>query len=137
MLGGMALSCLMFTAGCGSNNDLATVTGKVTLDGKPLEGAQVVFAPTGGGTTSYGRTDANGEYQMMFTDSERGAWLGENVVRISTEDVGTGDSPAKKEVVPGVYNSRSTLKVTVEKKPNVFDFDLKSDAGNVRQMLTE
>jgi hypothetical protein len=131
------LVLLSISLGCGGIDDLASVRGKVTLDGQPLEGAMVVFAPTSAGSTSYGRTDANGEYEMMFSDDDKGAWLGENVVRISTEDVGSGDSPAKKEVVPAVYNQRSTLKATVEKKANTFDFDLKSDAGKVVQTLTE
>jgi hypothetical protein len=123
--------------GCGGNDELASVRGKVTLDGAPLEGAQVVFSPTTAGSTAYGLTDSNGDYEMMFSDDEKGAWLGENVVRITTEDVGTGDSPATKEVVPAVYNIRSTLKASVEKKANTFDFELKSDAGKVIQSITE
>lgn len=89
------------------------------------------------GTTSYGRTSTTGEYEMMFSDTEAGAWLGENAVRITTEDVGTGDSPASKERVPSVYNARTTLKAMVEKKANVFDFELKSSAGKVKQAIVE
>ena len=128
---------ILTLAGCGGNSELASVTGTVTLDGKPLEGAQVVFAPTSSGATAYGRTDAKGRYEMMFSDSEKGAWLGENIVRISTEDVGTGDSAAKKEVVPAVYNLRSNLRASVEKKANTFDFALESNSGKVVQTLKE
>src|SRR6266550_1132156 len=74
-------ACLL---GCGARGDLASVRGKVTLDGQPLPDAFVVFAPTKKGTTSYGRTDAGGNYEMMFTDYQKGAWIGENSVRIST-----------------------------------------------------
>ena len=128
---------LLAVAGCGGNSDLASVTGTVTLDGEPLEGAAVVFAPTSAGATAYGRTDAQGRYEMMFSDDEKGAWLGENIVRISTEDVGSGDSPARPEVVPAIYNQRSTLRANVEKKANTFDFALESDAGRVIQSLKE
>src|SRR6476660_1073784 len=76
--------------GCGSRGDLASVRGKVTLDGQPLPDAFVVYAPTINGTTSYGRTDARGNYEMMFTDYQKGAWIGENSVRISTGDLGSG-----------------------------------------------
>ena len=131
------LALLFVFLGCGSNEDLASVTGKVTLDGQPLPNALVVFAPTSAGTTSYGRTSTTGEYEMMFSDTEAGAWLGENAVRITTEDVGTGDSPASKERVPSVYNARTTLKAMVEKKANVFDFELKSSAGKVKQAIVE
>src|SRR2546423_4385941 len=90
--------------GCGSRSDLAAVHGKVTLDDQPLPDAFVVFAPTAHGTTSYGRTDAGGNYEMMFTDSEKGAWIGENLVRISTGDLGRGGGPGPKERVPIAYN---------------------------------
>src|SRR6476660_4467777 len=76
--------------GCGSRSDLASVRGKVTLDGQPLPGAFIVFAPTTKGTSSRGKTDSVGSYEMMFTDQEKGAWIGENLVRINTGDVGPG-----------------------------------------------
>jgi hypothetical protein len=79
--------------GCGSRTELAAVRGKVTLDGQPLPDAFVVFAPTTHGTTSYGRTDAGRSYEMMFTDTEKGAWIGENLVRISTGDLGREGDP--------------------------------------------
>jgi hypothetical protein len=116
---------------------LASVTGKVTLDDKPLADAFVVFSPTSAGTTSYGRTDSSGEYVMMFSDREKGAWLGENIVRISTGDVGSGGAGGKKEIIPSVYNVGSTLRRTVEKKSNRFDFELKSSAGKIKQTITE
>ncbi len=134
----LGVMCLVtICCGCGGNSDLASVTGTVTLDGKPLENAQVTFAPTTAGTTSYGRTNSNGEYEMLFSDSEKGAWLGENLVRITTADVGTGDSPGRKEIVPSVYNQETKLKAVVEKKANVFDFELESKAGKVKQSIRE
>src|SRR6476646_5533251 len=89
--------------GCGSRGDLGSVRGKVTLDGQPLPAAFVVFGPPKKGTTSYGRTDGGGNYEMMFTDSQTGAWIGVNSVRISTGDLGSGGGPGPKERVPIVY----------------------------------
>ncbi|MGE0755703.1 MAG: carboxypeptidase regulatory-like domain-containing protein [Pirellulaceae bacterium] len=133
----LAASLVSLAVGCGGNANLGAVRGKVTLDGQPLERAFVVFAPTSGGTTSYGRTDGQGNYEMMFSDTEAGAWLGENVVRISTADVGTGDTPGSKERVPLVYNRDSTLKVTVASTANEFNFDLKTSAGAVQTTIIE
>lgn len=133
----VAICSLMVLTGCGGNADLASARGKITLDGQPLPNALVVFAPVAGGTTSYGRTNAQGEYEMMFSDRERGAWLGENSVRITTGDVGTGDTPGTKERVPVIYNSETTLKAVVEKKANVFNFELESKAGKVKQTIRE
>src|SRR5262249_23594977 len=109
--------------GCGGNKDLAVVRGTVTLDGQPLANAFVVLAPTTQGTTSYGKTDAAGRYEMLFTDKQKGAWVGENVVRISTGDLGTGGKAGPRERVPVVYNQQSTLKATVQPGENTFDFN--------------
>jgi len=130
---------LLVTAsiGCGSRGDLASVRGKVTLDGQPLANAFVVFAPTKKGTTSYGRTDSGGNYEMMFTDTEKGAWIGENSVRISTGDLGPGGGPGPKERVPNVYNETSTLTAEVKSGGNTFNFDLKSTAGRIKGAPTE
>jgi hypothetical protein len=133
---GVALLALLL-ASCGGRSELAGARGRVTLDGQPLADAFVVFCPTKNGTTSYGRTDADGNYRMMFKDKEPGAWIGENLVRISTGDVGSGGKAASAERVPVVYNVKTTLKVEVEKKDNVFDFDLKSNAGKVVQPLVD
>src|SRR5262245_12121182 len=123
----LVILCLALTAfswGCGSRNDLASVVGKVTLDGQPLPSAFVVFSPTAHGTTSYGRTDAAGNYVMMFTDNEKGAWIGENLVRISTADLDRGGGAGPKERVPVVYNQETTLKTDVKQGANTVDFNL-------------
>ena len=44
----LALVCL----GCGDGSSLVSVTGKVTLDGEPLPGADVSFRPHGKGETA-------------------------------------------------------------------------------------
>jgi hypothetical protein len=131
------LAVFIAALGCGSRSDLATVTGQVTLDGQPLANAFVVFAPTAQGTSSRGKTDETGHYEMMFSDREKGAWIGENLVRIHTGDVGGGDTAGPKERVPAVYNKDTTLKVEVKPKSNVFDFDLKSTAGRIEAAPVE
>jgi hypothetical protein len=121
----------LLSTGCGSRADLASVRGMVTLDGQPVADAFVVYAPVSKGTTSYGRTDSSGHYEMMFSDREAGAWIGENLVRISTGDVSSGDRAGPKERVPAVYNQQTTLKADVKPGANTFDFELKSSAGKI------
>lgn len=126
------VTALMFVTsfGCG-RSDMGTVTGTVTLDGKPLAEAFVEFVPTGGqGSTSSGRTDSSGEYELMFSRDVRGASLGPATVRITTRDVSTDDQGNEiwlPEKVPGRYNAKSELSVEVKPGSNRFDFDLKSD----------
>ena len=132
--------CILLTSalGCGGNDNLARVTGTVKLDGQPLPNAFVIFSPVSGGTTSYGRTDQAGQYEMMFNDDEKGAWIGANRVQISTGDVSArGEGSGAREKVPASYNQRSTLKVEVSSGSNVHDFELKSDAGRILQPAAE
>ncbi len=71
---------------------------------------------------------------MVFSDDEKGAWIGENRVEISTGDVdASGTGGGAREKVPAVYNLKSTLKVVVTAGDHVHDFDLKSDAGRIVQ----
>jgi len=121
------LFCLLL-AGCGSEDDLARVKGKVTLDGQPLEDATVEFQPTAeGGAPSSGQTDAKGRYELMYTFNTPGAMPGEHVVSIRT--AGTcfdevGNEFEREERVPAKYNSRTALKRTVEPGRNTIDFEL-------------
>jgi hypothetical protein len=125
--------------GCGPDN-VGQVSGTVTLDGQPLEGAFVEFQPVAGNTPSRGITDAAGEYTLQYTRDIEGAELGEHTIRISTFNGGDPDAeppkPRVPEKVPAEYNSRTTLKATVEKGSNEIDFDLKS-GGAVAQPKTE
>jgi len=104
----------------------------VTLDGKPLPNATVVFIPENGRPAG-ARTDADGNYVLNFTEGRRGAIPGHNSVRISTlreaekDENGKTVVPASPETIPMEYNAASTLSFAVEpKKKNVANFDLKS-----------
>jgi hypothetical protein len=133
----LAVAITVASPGCGSKSDLASVRGKVTLDGQPLADAFVVFAPTSQGTSSRGKTDSAGNYEMMFTDREKGAWIGENLVRINTGDVGRDGGGGAKERVPAVYNQSTTLKADVKPRSNTFNFELKSNAGKIKAAPVE
>lgn len=132
-LGVLGLMCgVLLALGCGGRDDLGRVTGTITLDGEPLPNAFVVFSPTNGGTTSYGRSDQSGQYEMMFSDDEMGAWLGENRVEISTGDVdATMSGSGARELVPAVYNQNSQLVAEVVAGQNEHNFELKSNAGKI------
>lgn len=67
---------------------LAPVCGRVTLDDRPLAGAQVTFQPTAPGNPnpgpgSFGRTDAEGKFRLTLIQPPRnGAVVGRHVVRV-------------------------------------------------------
>jgi hypothetical protein len=126
---------LCFLCGCGNSN-LASVTGQVTLDGKAVPKAFIKFLPTGStGAPSFGKTDEAGNYRMMFSDTESGAWIGENRVIINTGDVGLAPGMGTAETIPSNYNVNSTLVETVKGGSNKIDFKLTSDAGKVIQSV--
>jgi hypothetical protein len=74
------LAGLMFlvltAAGCSSKYKPVPVSGVVTLDGKPLEGANVFFYAVGDakeGRTAQGVTDKNGEFRLSTLGKDDGA----------------------------------------------------------------
>jgi hypothetical protein len=122
-----------------SNVDLAQVSGRVTLDGQPLPYAQVMFHDTKLETITFGLTDTNGKYQLMFNSEKAGAEPGEKIVRIWTargglefkDKIPKENLGRDKEKVPAAYNRSSELLVTIlstkEKSRQAFDFDLDSN----------
>jgi len=129
--------------GC-SDGKLKTypVSGIVTMNGAPVEGATVIFNPSkeGVGDAATGITDAKGEYKLQTAQGrvDAGTTPGEYVVMIKkTEFFETGqvttDASGRtsatmdsREVLPARYGgfSSSPLKETVEAKKNVFNFNL-------------
>ena len=119
---------LLLLAGCNRGPQLAPVTGRVTLDNKPLEAAEITFQPDKG-TASYGRTDQDGRYELRYTRDEMGALVGPHTVRIraATEFTGPrGQSIVRPQLVPARYHAESELRRDVADEDNVFDFDLEA-----------
>lgn len=133
------LTSITLFAGCGGNPNLAEVSGVITLDGDPLPNAFVLYVPESdsSGATSFGKTDANGKYQMKFSDSQSGAFIGSSRVVIRTGDVKADNSGSVPELVPTVYNDSTTLVADVKAGNNTFNWDLKSDASKVEQVQGE
>jgi hypothetical protein len=120
-------------AGCHRSAGLAPVSGKITLDGKPLAGAHIVFqpetdakAPDIGG--SYAFTNDNGQYTLhTFEGDHAGAALGAHRVQINLKIDTEGFPRPPVKTLPPQYNSQSQLQFEV--KPGGTDaanFDLKS-----------
>lgn len=124
---GIALLAVgMLTIGCSSGGpDLGRVEGRVTLDGKPLPGAMVMFKPLKG-RPSLAETDGDGHYSLDYRIDDSGALLGTHTVTISTFKQADGlfikkDVP---ERVPPKYNRRTSLTAEVKAGLNEINFDL-------------
>ncbi|MGO9109293.1 MAG: carboxypeptidase-like regulatory domain-containing protein [Thermoguttaceae bacterium] len=123
-----ALVCLTLLAitGCGGSGDrptLGRVHGRVTMDGQPLARAGIGFQPKARGRESYARTNANGEYELSYLREVKGAGIGENSVRVTTQRTNDPET----ETVPAKYNRQTTLHFEVKPGDNEANFDLTSD----------
>jgi hypothetical protein len=128
-----ALLTALFIAGCSnSRSDVTPVSGRVTLDGRALSGARLMFQPeASGGSPSYGTTDQEGRYELGYKRGEKGALIGMHLVRIElgVDARDGGNKGAARRVLPVRYNTESDLRREVKAvADNNFDFDLKSEA---------
>jgi hypothetical protein len=125
------LLAAVFLVGCGGTDGLSrcSVSGKVTLDGAPVEEGSITFVPTEGtsGPMAFGEI-ADGEYAISA--DERGPVVGKHKVQIEAyRDSGTKDSggaPLKDQVVPAKYNTQTTLVVEIAEGSGTHNFDLTS-----------
>jgi hypothetical protein len=134
----LLMMALTLQLGCGpSGPDIARVQGTVTMDGKPVPNAIIMFVPVGG-RPSVSETDANGKYVLEFSGGRKGAIPGMNRVEINTGRLAYEKDgknyPAVKESVPAQYNRLTTLEFNVEAgKNNTADFALKSGGKIVEE----
>jgi len=137
--------------GCGSSEGykLASVSGKVQVDGKPVEGLRISFEPIGGsdrpypGPDSIGITDKDGRFTLAtFNESQKkGAVVGKARVRIwslpASQTAGANgkdisdDAKAKvvqqSIVIPLRFNDETTLTFDVpEKGSDAANFEIQS-----------
>jgi hypothetical protein len=131
----VCLVAVSILTGCGGSSDrpeLATVTGTVYMDDKPLPHVWVLFNPTTGGRTSMARTDESGKYKLMYLEGAEGANIGTHNVVIMTyhedeiEEIKLNTGQPVKDPIPARYNVQSTLTEEVKQGENVIDFRLES-----------
>ena len=111
-------------AGCSKTGpDLAPVSGRITLDGNPLENADIVFQPDGSKPPSSGRANKDGQYQLGYKRGVMGGTVGSNTVRITI----SSDVVANPPNIPVRYNTESKLTKEVKSGQNEINFDLTTD----------
>lgn len=120
------LAVLAFGCAKGGDTDTLLVSGKVTYNGQPVEGATVTFASTESGTPGAGMTAADGGYKLRVKPGSYAAMVTKfEVPVISAEQPGAEVEP--KQLLPAKYrsNMESPLKFEVKKgDANVYDLPL-------------
>jgi hypothetical protein len=113
-------------SGCGPDTSHLPKTvpaeGVVTLDGKPVDGAQVVLVPAADGAHgAFGTTDANGKFALRAFEQKEGAVPGSYKVQVSKTvevrlkgpPVDGGDPVRFDYAVPAKYTGAQTSGLTV------------------------
>ena len=142
--------------GCGdaSRGEVYPVSGKVTIGGQPVEGAQINFMTPESSRVARGMTDASGEYTLTTYSTGDGAVAGDHSITIvkpsaaedtsamSSEDYmsamqgnegkentdllgGSGEDSSNG--IPAKYGKpeeSGLIRTVVAGETNVFDFDL-------------
>lgn len=130
----LVVACSVLS-GCAGNDgpEIATVSGTILADGKPLDGASITFVPKDG-RPSVATSDAEGHYKLSYTNDKQGAVVGPHTVRVTTArdaSGGEGDQPlvpARKELLPAHYNTNSDLTAEVKSGDNIINFELQTKA---------
>jgi hypothetical protein len=130
VLGAVVLS--LFVTGCSSGG---SVSGKVTLDGAPLQSGTVTFHPVNGGPSAVGTISADGKYELAI-GNDRSVPPGDYVVTVvATETLSSAQAAdpkkaptAPKRLTPDKYASKDStdLKVAVKGGGNDVPLELKS-----------
>ncbi len=133
----LLMTGLVLLAGCGGETKFAPVSGRVTLNEKPLADAWVNFQPIGTkdrdpGPGSVGKTDKDGRYSLRVDASRSGAVVAQHRVMISTRgDKAEGDADAGgtryPDKVPLRFNFETILRCDVPPAGRTdANYDLKS-----------
>ena len=132
---GVFLVIVMAVTGCGRNPlGRLAISGKVTLNGQPLEQGNIAFEPTNRQTgVASGTNIVDGSYSIP---TEKGLPPGKYIVRIYSAvrpktgpsgdaPGGSGDIGPAVQIIPPEYNTRSEKSVEVTSKDdNEFNFDV-------------
>ncbi len=119
---------IFMIVGCGGEtaNPLASASGVVTLDGKPIEGVSILLIPkegTSSGRISYGLTDAEGRFELRVSPDQSGAIIGSHWVQLEklTQQDGSpippGSSPeevAAMNQLPQAYSDAGSTPISAE-----------------------
>lgn len=127
---------LAAVVGCGDSGPATVlVTGTVTQDGEPVEGALVVFTPSAPGETSQlaaqAETDATGTFTLSTyvsgDDYKSGIQPGAYVVTVIKLEVVQDMKRQPRHLLPKKYSQPATSGLTAtvkEQGENVFAFEL-------------
>jgi hypothetical protein len=136
-LGQIASLCALLTlAGCSDKLPMATVSGKVTYQDKPLTFGSVLYQPDSGPPAT-GLIQSDGTYRLATYGKNDGAVLGSHRVQVVAVDTNDPtlkqanpdqERPSGRSVIPEHYTNYVTSEIRKEvvknPEPNAYDIRL-------------
>jgi hypothetical protein len=123
--------------GCGGNrNAMAKVEGDVKFDGQPIEKGSITFLPTDGKGATVGAEITAGKFSLLVPPGPKRIEVYWPRIVGKQRMYDTPDSPTVdvvEELIPPVYNIRSTLTQDIAMPKTRVALDLQAVAGSIRQ----
>jgi hypothetical protein len=122
-------AALALLAGCSGPDDRGTVSGEVTIDGKPLSGGLIRFEPTDGKSPAADAPITDGKYTASVPLGEVKVLIRASKVVGQHKMIPTAESKTVDEVVELVdprFNDRTELKMTVQRGTQEKNFQVTS-----------
>ena len=126
----MLLAPVFLLVGCGpSTPEKHTVQGTVTFDGAAVAEGDIIFRDAAGQTRSYGGKILDGEFSF---ESSPGSKIVEiTAMREVPGEMDTSNPgeeiPLRKQYIPAIYNTETTLTAEVAPQSGRIDFELGGD----------
>jgi hypothetical protein len=119
------LACLGLS--CHSGPETGTVSGTITLDGKPVEDGFVRFVPADGQSQPADSTVIAGQYTVTMPTGEKKVEVYWAKTKPNAKPVDTASPPETvTQLIPPKYNATTELRYTIVKGAQTKDFPLSS-----------
>lgn len=147
MLGMISVGVLAGTAGCSTTSEpdysklgLVDLTGTLTLDGKPLGNVELRLETTEDFIYSYGVTDEQGKFRLMFDSRKPGIIPGKKRLMVLPKSKGESESEGDEGAdrvqsnqnatsIPACYGRDSKKFIDIEASMRTLPIELKSDCS--------
>ena len=129
----LTLLTLACSTGCAEKKNEVTVSGKVTIDGEPIEMGKISFIAADGATPTGGGVIKDGAYVATVAPGEKTVLVqGNKLIGQEPEYEGVEDSPMRDKyemITPKAYNAAhlTPLKASISGPQEDLNFDLTKD----------
>lgn len=124
----LAMVFLVSFVGCGPSDGLVLVSGTVTFDGEPISEGTIQFRALEGDQKAYAAPILEGKYEARVEPGPASVEVrASRIIEGKFVESNPGEfDPVGEMYIPEKYNSRTTLKVTVQSDTRDENFDLVS-----------